>query len=112
MLAGAEGRASPDLEAGDGAKTSGQKPGLAGDDQGAADPEMKGGWLALGKFPDSALPAGLELPQRKNFRGVDLKDGGLAGALEDRTGERKLCSCPLASLKNVHSQFKCKFKLK
>ena len=89
VLAGAEGRAGPDLEAGDSAKILGEKAGVAGDDQVITDPKMERGGFALVEFADAAFQAGLEFSQGQDFRGVDLQDSGLAGAFELGGGQFK-----------------------
>ena len=102
VLARAEGRAGPDLEARNALKVLGKEAGVAADNKVVADPKMKRGGFALVEFANAAFQAGLEFSQGQDFRGVDLQDSGLAGAFELGAGQRKLGSCQLASLKNVH----------
>jgi len=90
VLAGAEGRAGPDLKTRDAFEVLGKKAGVAGDDKVVADTEMEGGRFTLMELADPALEAGLELAQGEDFGGVDLENGRLAGSFELGGGQRKL----------------------
>ena len=104
MFAGSKSGSGPNLETWDSAKILGEKTGVAGDDQVVADPEMERGGLALVELANTTLQANLELPQRQNFRGVDLQNGRLAGAFELGAGQGKLGGGQGAGFEDIHER--------